>query len=809
MSVRRPPRLVRVAVPVPLAEALTYAVPERLASTIDAGVRVRVPVGRRRLVGVVLGWTEEVPAGVAVREIESAVDLEPVLPPDLLDLGAWIADYYLAPIGEVMRSVVPSGMPGLGDRRIWLTDTGALAARDQGLAGRIVDALREGGRVRASELQATIGEEPVSGVLESLIARGRIAVSGGTARGVRYVQGVSLAPRAVEELEELCGRSEPARRVVRFLAEIGRPATQEEVCTAVSCGSGVLSRLLRLGVLQSFTQVEERSLARHRMEPRPSKAFELRPDQGRAVGALGEAVESDEYRAFLLAGITGSGKTEVYLRGVEAARKRGRGAIILVPEIALVPALARAVRERFGERVALLHSSLSAAERNREWERIRRGEATIVLGPRSAILAPVGNLGFVVVDEEQDSSYKQDISPRYNGRDVALVRARAAGAVVLLVSATPSLESRLNVERGKLEALRLTERVGTAGLPEGRVVDLRAEAIPRLPGEVQFSLPLLEEIEAVLARGEQIILLRNRRGYAPMLICRACGERFECDDCGLPRTVHAREDRLLCHYCGSSLPVPASCPACASEVLDPVGAGTERVEERFRELFPAVSVEILDRDVARRPGGVAAVLDRFERGESQVLVGTQMVSKGHHFPRVALTAVLLADSYLGFPDFRAVEKTYTLLTQLAGRAGRGDRPGRVVLQTYQPDHYAIRAALENDDEAFAREEMRFRRVFHYPPFTRMVQLLFRDRSRDRARDRAQAVGRAVLGHDLGGRLRVSGPAPAPFVRLQGRWRYQLLLRSDSSSALRRVVRDTVGITASGEVAVDVDPQQLL
>src|SRR6185436_1107898 len=464
-----------------------------------------------------------------------------------------------------------------------------------------------------------------------------------------------------------------------------------------------------------------------------------------------------------------------------------------------------AVRERFGEQVAVLHSGLSRPERQQEWERVRGGSARVVLGARSALFAPVADLGLLVVDEEQDPSYKQDSVPRYHGRDLALVRARSAGAVAVLVSATPSLESRHNVETGKLVPMQLTQRVGQGELPEGILVDLRQEPGSKRPGEVLFSLRLREEIAAALAAGEQIVLLRNRRGYAPILLCRACGGDFRCDDCGLPRTYHRRANRLLCHYCGQSSPAPAFCPACDAAALEPIGAGTERVEERFAELFPEAKVAVLDRDTARRPGGAAAILERLARGEAQVLIGTQMVSKGHHFPRIALAAVLAADAYLGFPDFRAVERTYTLLTQLAGRAGRGERAGRVVIQTFHPEHYAIQAALLHDDARFAAEEMRFRRVFHYPPFTRMVHLLVRDAKRERGWRRIQELAERLAAHPLAAGMRVSGPAPAPLERLRNQWRFQLLLRDPSGAKLRRLLGAVLPETPDRELVVDVDP----
>ncbi len=805
----RRPFYVEVAVPLPLEGPLTYEVPEGFAPLARPGARARVRVGRRRLVGVIVGRRETPPEGVALRPLDAVIDPRPVLPADLLDLAGFVSDYYVAPLGEVLRAMLPADLAPWGDQRVWLTDAGALATPRDAAEAAVVESLRDSGRTTLAALQGTIGGTGVGEAVERLRAAGRVVTGARDRRGARYRAAVELVPGELEELVERCGRSLPGREVVRFLAALGRPATVDEVLAAVGCTSTVVRRLTRLGLLRRFTQIERLDLEQHLVSGGGGEPIVLRPDQRAAVEALGEALAGGGYRAFLLTGTTGAGKTEVYLRAAAAADAAGRGAILLVPEIALVPALARTLRERFGARLAILHSALSGPERRQEWERIRSGEARVVLGPRSAVFAPVRDPALVVVDEEQDPSYKQDSTPRYQGRDLALYRARELGAAAVVVSATPSLETRLNVERGKIEPLTLTERAGGAGEPEGILVDLKAEGLSRRPGEVHFSERLREELARVLDDGDQAMLLRNRRGYAPILLCRACGEDMRCDDCGLPRTFHKRGNELLCHYCGSRRPAPGRCPTCDEAALEPIGAGTERVEETFEELFPGVAVDTLDRDAVRRRGSVAAVLERFGRGDTRVLVGTQMVAKGHHFPRVALTAVLQADTYLGFPDFRAVERTYTMLTQLAGRAGRGERPGKVVIQTFHPDHYAIRAALERDDRAFAEEEMRFRRIFHYPPYTRMVQLLVKDRDRARGEREIAALARRLADHPLAVGVRLLGPAPAPFERLRGRWRFQILLRATSGARLRKLVRAATPQVKGGELVIDVDPFELL
>jgi primosomal protein N' (replication factor Y) len=800
-----------VAVPLPLPGALTYAVPADLRALVGPGQRVRVPVGRRTLTGVYWRPVEAAPEGLELREILAVCDFEPILTNDLLELARFTADYYFAPLGETVAAMIPSDLPAWGDRRVSLTNAGALAPSRNAAEAALRALLLEHGRLRLSELRRRLPLPDFDRHVEALHREGRIALDEPTGRGSRYETAVELAPGGLDEVRARAGRSEPARRVLEHLATLGRPATLAELRSDAQASEAVVRRLVRLGALRRFAQPVRLGVDRHLLggSSDPEAPIVPRADQARAIAEIRRALGSGNFARFLLQGMTGSGKTEVYLRAAEAALAAGRSALLLVPEIALVPALARAAADRFGDRLAVLHSGMGGAERSQEWERARGGGARIVVGPRSAVFAPIPDLGLIVVDEEQDLAYKQEVSPRYHGRDLALVRCQAAKAVAVLASATPSLESRHAADVGRLTRLTLTERVGSGGLPEGILVDLRGEARVGRPGEILFSSRLLEELRATLAQGDQAILLRNRRGYAPMLLCRACGEDFRCPDCGLARTFHRRARRLICHYCGSTLDAPAVCTACRSEALEPLGAGTERVEEELATLLPGVGVDVLDRDSARRAGGAAAILERFRRGETRVLVGTQMLSKGHHFPRVALTAVLSADSYLGFPDFRAVERTYSLLTQLAGRAGRGERPGRVVLQTYHPDHYAIQAALRHDDEAFARQEMRFRETFGYPPYARLALLLARDRRRERALERLTEAARRIERGRVPGGVRVTGPAPAPFERLRGEWRFQLLVRAPAGAAVRRAVAIALGERGAGEIVVDVDPYHLL
>lgn len=799
-----------VAVPVPNLAPLTYELPTQPQVTPEPGMRCRVPLGKRVVEGVIVELLERAPDGVAVRSVTEIVDREPVFSAEILELGQFIAEYYLAPIGEVLRSMLPAGVSAWGRERIRITNAGALAPASQELTQRVLDLLRDGAARPVSALTEIADLDRLWPIVNDLRERGWIRAEGRSrSRGQRYGRAYELVSGVErEELLERCGRSKPGKLVVETLLELDRSATQEELLQAAECGVGVLRRLVKLDVLREFVEVRALDLDRHRLASAgPANDWVLTDEQQAAVDAIQRSLRADTPGRFLLHGVTGSGKTEVYLRAAETALEGGRTALILVPEIGLVPALARQVRERFGECHAILHSGLSKQERVQEWQRIRSGAGKVVVGPRSALFAPLDALGLLVVDEEHDASYKQENTPRYHGRDMAYVRARNAGATLVLGSATPSLESRYNVERGRLELLAIRERVGEARLPEGVVVDLRREARPRRPGEIVFSRTLIRELENCLDNRRQAILLRNRRGYAPVLLCSQCGHDHACEDCGLAQTVHRKTESLRCHYCGASRPIPDRCAECGSPELDAVGAGTERVEEQVRELFPRARVEVLDRDTARGVG-LREILQRFGSGERDILVGTQMVAKGHHFPNVALAAVLNADTYLSFPDFRGVERAYALLAQLSGRAGRGEIPGKVVIQTRQPDHYAVRAALESHDAHFAERELEFRRGAGYPPFARLIEIVTEDRNRGRALDTIQGIAGRLRNHPASQHLRLMGPKPPPLERLAGRWRFQVLIASPNAALMREVVAAALPRSSATRVLVDVDPCQL-
>jgi primosomal protein N' (replication factor Y) len=537
----------------------------------------------------------------------------------------------------------------------------------------------------------------------------------------------------------------------------------------------------------------------------------LNTAQQRAFDQIRRGLDRGRFHAFLLHGVTGSGKTEVYLNAIEAVLRQGRSALLLVPEIALTPAMAGQFLARFPDRVAILHSAFTDVERSEEWRRIRSGAASVVVGTRSGVFAPVRNLGLIVVDEEHDGSYKQEETPRYHGRDVAVVRAHDAGACVLLGSATPSLESRYNAQSGKYTLLELPARIEERPMPTVELIDMRQEFL-ETRRQATFSRKLTAALAERLANHEQTIILLNRRGFSSFVACRACGERVECVNCSVTLTFHKRDRRLLCHYCGYAQKPPSACPKCSSDHIYFLGLGSERVEEELHRDFPAARIARLDRDTATGGRRFETILNGFRKGDYDILVGTQMIAKGHDIPNVTLVGVISADMGLGVPDFRAAERTFQLLTQVAGRAGRGSVPGIVLIQTIQPDHYAIRLAAAQDYAAFYEKELAFRRALHYPPFSAMANVLVRGEKKEVALGMSTSLARLFTPPP--DKLRVLGPAEAPVARLRNEYRYQFLIKAASRRALsewlqrvRRFAQEHKwGATA---LMIDVDPLTLM
>lgn len=797
-------RVVSVAVPLPFQAPFSYRLAAGAARP-ERGVRVLVPFGSRRVIGVVCdgdapaGRLERQPGRPPERELKEVlevIDEAPLVDPPLLDLAAWVADHYLAPPGECYRLVLPPAGVRASRTVVRLLKPGPA---DDPLLAQLRD-----GPLRLKALEKRFGRDPQARLLR-LRREGVVAVEQALDRpGFREVQVAVLQPGSGEPP---ASRGKAQAELLERLRRAGGRARVPDLVRDRPSLRGAIERLAQAGRLKLVSERERR--APEGLPAREAVPVTATADQQQALRELLEATTAGGFGPFLLHGVTGSGKTEVYFRAVEAALARGQGAILLVPEIGLTPMLVRAARGRFGATVSVLHSELSAGERHDEWWRIRDGEARVVVGARSAVYAPMPQPGLLVVDEEHDGAYKQDESPRYHGRDVAVMRARLEACPVVLGSATPSVESRANANGGKYRELRLARRIGAQGLPRVEIVDRRA--VLRAGGEPILSPPLREALAARVSRGEQSLLLLNRRGYATSLLCRECGEEAMCPNCSVSLTLHGSGRVARCHYCGHETRAPEACSSCRGAYLRLTGFGTEKVAEAVAAALPTARVERLDRDRASRRGVLAQTLAAFERGEIDVLVGTQMIAKGHDFQRVTLVGVVDADVGLGIPDFRSAERTFQLLTQVAGRAGRGDTAGEVILQTHMPDHYALVHACTQDYDAFFERELEFRRSMGYPPLGALVNLIVRSAEEKSARAAVAAVA-AALRAAARGQYRVLGPARAPLARLRQQHRFQILLKG-RRKAMRDAVRDALvaryGETRWPGVAVDVDPLSIL
>lgn len=794
-----------------------YLVPARLEESARPGCRVRVAFGRRRAEGWVIRLKRE--TAVPAERLRPLSDLVAACPPlshKTLQVAGWMVEQYLCGWREVLSLFSPPGLAG----EIQAAYRPAKNAVGQevpstGWCRRVWELLV--GRKRAvtrAELRRFGGEQAVRAV-ETLVSRGLAVVlesrEGARPRVVRHYR-LTLAGREVAAAgapEE--GRKSAARRAaLAFLAAHREGVSRRELRDA-AVPEGAVRTLLRHGLVEAVDLPVRRVPQEVGESPAPGDGvgLSLTPDQAAALAVIQEEARSGDPRPVLLHGVTGSGKTEVYLQAVRETLERGRTAIVLVPEIALTPQIAGRFRNWFGDGVAILHSRLGAGERFDEWQRLASGAARVALGARSAVFAPVRDLGLVVVDEEHESTYKQEDAPRYHAREVALARARAEGAAVVLGSATPAVESYARAEQGAFRLAELSGRPLGRPLPAVEVVDMRAELAAG--NREIFSRRLQEAVRQRLAAAEQVILFLNRRGFSRVVLCRACGLVVRCPLCRVALTFHAAENRLVCHYCGHLATPPERCPSCGSRYIRHFGVGTEKVEEEVRRLFPGAVPVRMDVDTTRRKGAHARILGAFARKEFNVLVGTQMIGKGLDLPGVTLVGVVAGDTALGLPDFRAAERTFAMVAQVAGRSGRGEQPGEVVVQTYNPEHYSIVAASRHDYRLFYEQEIAFRRAAGYPPFGELILLTVAGADERRAREGAEGLAREVAAAAAG--VEVLGPNPAPLARLRGLFRFQILIKGRLDHSQRQRVRDAAeGLREREEalrVSLDVDPQGLL
>jgi primosomal protein N' (replication factor Y) len=843
-----------VALAVPLDMTFTYAIPPGMEPVV--GGRVLVPFRQQRLSGIVVELHDRTPqvssqgnaSQIKIKKVIEALDLAPVLDEHLLKLGKWIADYYLAPVGEVFRTMLPLSAEFKRSVAYRITDAGRMALHLAGMSGsparskrtpeqqlvefRVLDFLAERDDVREGNLRGATraGKALLAGMVrKKWIAREDVSAARDAARFVKVA-----VLRAAEEEAEASTPLDPSTSL-RAGSRDARPSTNtatklndnQRILIETLAASGgrlpvealrgldvprtTLGTLVRRGLIELVDEPEDFTTSK--LKPRQSPfEFEFSAAQKAALAKIGDAVASRKFGGLLLHGITGSGKTAVYLACMRQVLDAGRSSILLVPEIGLTPAVAADLHQVFGDEVAILHSGLSDAERAEQWHRIRRGEARVVAGTRSAVFAPVGDLALIIVDEEQDSSYKQEDTPRYHARDVAVMRAKMAGATVVLGSATPSLESYYNAKKNKYALVELPDRVEMRPLPEVEIIDMRQE-FQETGQEQVISRKLAEEIRERLEKKEQVMVLLNRRGYSPVVLCRACGKTLQCKNCAVSMTHHKRERKMECHYCGHVERIPEKCAHCGSEYVYFVGTGSEKLEELLHGMFPQARIGRLDRDTVRGREDFEHALNALNEGALDMLVGTQMIAKGHDIHGVTLVGVVGADMALGLPDFRAAERTFQLLTQVAGRAGRGQTPGKVVLQTYFQDHYAVQFAARHDFAGFYDKELQFRAWMHYPPYSAIANVLIRSEKLDEALAWSGELGRWFEKTRHEG-IRVLGPAAAPITRLKRDYRYHFILKSPSRERMNALLRAMLVEAAARkiprtQVIVDVDAVWLM
>lgn len=822
----------QIAIPLPVYQTFTYKIPEDLQEEIAIGKRIMVPFGSRQLTGYLVGLTPSLdPNSIdlsSLKEITDILDTEPILNSSLLKLTEWMADYYLCSWGEAIKATLPAGLESLEISVVKLSgeDLSLPSSDLKGLTPfqcKFLDLLQKEEKIPLPRLKKKLGKKGFYSTLHSLEKQGLIQIE-------RFVQS-KVKPKILKHVRLLQEPSQIASQITSLKASASNQAAvltylaslypQDAGLADIGDKLGfepyqVIKSLEKAGWVAIYSKEVYRDpledISYQKTEPLP-----LVEPQARALEEIKSGIDFGQFSTILLHGVTGSGKTEVYLQAIEYLLAKNSGsvrkqAIFLVPEISLTPLLVNRFLSRFGNRIAILHSRLSAGERFDEWQRIRKGELDIVIGARSAIFAPVPNLGLIIVDEEHDPSYKQDeLAPRYNGRDVAVMRAKIEKALIILGSATPSLESFYNTQQGKYKLITLKERIDQRELPQVYILDMRKEIqeSPRI-----FSSQLEQAIESRLKRNEQILLFLNRRGFATFFLCRECGFVYYCPRCSVTLTYHVPAERLLCHYCDFSKMAPRTCPECASSEVGYYGIGTQKVEKEVLLLFPHARVARMDRDTMTQKGSHRDILTRFENREIDILVGTQMIAKGHDFPYVTLVGIIAAETILHLPDFRAGERTFQLLTQVAGRAGRGSLPGEVFVQTFTPFHYAITTAQTHNYARFYEKELHFRQHLRYPPFSRVVNVLLQGQDEDFTE---------MLARKLAGYLRAQkpeeiillGPTAAALAKLRGKYRYQILLKSPNSATLRSFVGEGIETFRKIEsvkdvrISVDVDPVNLL
>ncbi len=790
------PEFVEVALPLPLRQTFTYRLPLGLRENVKTGARLLVPFGKRQLTGYAVALHVRLSDDIefdesAIKDAIELIDEEPLITEEILKLTQWTADYYASSWGEVLKASLPAGINASVEQIITITAKGRdellKVTTAKTIKTQVLKYLAESGEIPARELANHFGTTTSQRAIRELSKSGWIS----TFHRTLTAQVKPKRRKAVKLLapENHTANNKPLndaqQKIIETLLKFDGEMLFTEVIEIADVGASSINTLAKYGLVEIFVQEVLRDPLKDAKIP-DILDLKLTSEQENVLLEIENALKLEKYKAFLLHGVTGSGKTEIYIRAMKHALDDGKSSMMLVPEIALTPVFSRRLRAVFGDEVAILHSNLSTGERFDEWRRIRRNDARIVIGTRSAVFAPLQNLGLLIVDEEHDGSYRQHENPFYNGRDVAVVRANYAKAVVVLGSATPALETFHNSQIGKYAYLQLPNRIGNRPLARAEIVDMR-QVFKSAGKDISFSQNLIEAIEETHAKGEQSIILLNRRGFSQFVLCRSCGETIRCRNCDITLTFHKRESRLICHYCNHREKVPHSCPECKSNFLYFMGEGTEQIEDMLKRKFSHLRIARVDRDTTSKRREMENILGKFSDGEIDMLVGTQMLAKGHDFHNVTLVGVISVDAGLALPDFRAAERTFQLLTQVAGRAGRGSLQGKVLIQTYYPEHYALKHAQTQDYNAFYNEEIEFRRKLAYPPFVALASILIKHSNYNYAFDNAQILKDCLIKADTEKMCRILGVAPAPLARLKNEFRLQILIKATNRAKLRETL----------------------
>ncbi|MBU0682119.1 MAG: primosomal protein N' [Proteobacteria bacterium] len=784
------------------------------------GVRVLVPLGRRRVTGYVLGTTPKLDTEYTIRPILDILDQEPLFGADMVPFFKWIADYYQYPIGEVIKCALPGGLTSQSGRQVALTGNGLeklstlLNSPPSGTESWFADFIKSGALSKAACTNIWRGKGKK--LLLDWQNQGFITIAEILQESTTKAK-TEVCLALVEPLPAIT-LSKPEEKTLGLIKEhLGGQKSVVSRRDIIKVYSGAAKAIRSLEAQKVLTLIDKQIYRDPFGEqpifyPRPET---LTPEQEAALEQILPQIKSQNFTPFLIHGVTGCGKTEIYLEAAETTLAQGRSVLVLVPEIALATQIEGHFFSRFGEKIALLHSGLTTGERFDQWQKITRGQASIVIGARSAIFAPLANLGLIIVDEEHDPAYKQDDNLRYNARDLAVLRGRENKAVVLLGSATPSVTSYYNAQHGKFTILTLAKRIYDRPLPEVEIVDLKK--VPTVSEQSPlFSPNLRRALQDTYARGDQALVFLNRRGFANLLLCQDCGHSISCPHCEVTLTVHKQKQRLICHYCGYQAPSAAICPHCRSARVTECGFGTERIEEELRAMVPKATIARLDRDTtSSNRKDFIKILRAVHNRETDILVGTQMITKGHHFPHVTLVGIIWADTGLALPDYKAAERTFQLLSQVTGRAGRGEKPGKVIIQTFQPDHYAVVAAREHDYKSFYEREIGLRHALSYPPYSRLINVKFSGEKDELVRQAALECAAIARKSKNAASVEILGPAPAPLSKLRNRYRWQLLLKGlnlQSLASLGHFLRTTPPVQVRNNkvrMTLDIDPDSML